>query len=291
MPELPEVETIKRDLEKAILHKTFGRIEIPDPFVLRNPPKEFVKVLSKQSITAILRRGKVLIICVMPERFNRASRIVAKSGSPTEAFGDDRNYLIIQLMMTGQLVVGQKPGKHTRVLFKFTDNSELLYNDQRRFGQLRVVKDLADVKHLQMLGPEPFDPKFNGEYIFDYMRQSRRPIKTLLLDHTFVAGIGNIYACEILFRSGISPKRQGQRISRLQAQEIHKNIVKVLNEAIAYRGSSMRNYRDAAGAEGTFKKRIQVYAREGQACLRCKKLVQRIIQAGRSTFFCPQCQK
>jgi formamidopyrimidine-DNA glycosylase len=123
------------------------------------------------------------------------------------------------------------------------------------------------------------------------LRKTKRPIKNVLLDHTFVAGIGNIYACEILFRSRINPKRQACRISLEEIRTIHRNIVEVLKEAIAYRGSSMRNYRDASGKKGRFNERLAVYARKGLSCHRCHTLIQRIVQAGRSTFYCGHCQK
>ncbi|MBF0490628.1 MAG: bifunctional DNA-formamidopyrimidine glycosylase/DNA-(apurinic or apyrimidinic site) lyase [Candidatus Omnitrophica bacterium] len=273
MPELPEVETIRRDLEKALLHKTFSQIEVIDPFVLRTPQDKFIDALKKKSVEAIDRRGKALIVtCV----------------------GRDKVYLVVQLMMTGQLIIEGVPDKHTRIIFHVgngRDRSLMLYNDQRRFGQLRVVKDLSDVKHLSLLGPEPFDAAFNPKYILEYTRHSKRPIKNLLLDHTFVAGIGNIYACEILFRCGLSPKRLAGRLSLAQAKDIHQYSIQVLNEAIEARGSSMRNYRDASGQEGGFKKLIRVYAREGENCPRCQSPIQRTVQAGRSTFYCPQCQK
>lgn len=268
MPELPEVETIRRDLAKSILHKTLRSIDVPDPFVLRNPTAQFIKALNKQTIKAVSRRGKALII-----EFSNGY------------------HLVVQLMMTGQLVVSDSPHKHTRVVFTFTDNTKLLYNDVRRFGQLRAVKDLKDVKHFSILGPEPFDKTFNPQFIVDYTRTSKRPIKTLLLDHTFVAGIGNIYACEILFRARISPTRASGKITAAEAKFIHHQIVDVLNEAIKHRGSSMRNYRDAKGEEGNFKKLISVYARQDKPCVVCKKPVVRIVQAGRSTFYCASCQR
>jgi formamidopyrimidine-DNA glycosylase len=268
MPELPEVETIRRDLEKTILHKIIRRIEVRDPFVLRTPLTKFIKTIEKQSINAVSRRGKALLLEL-----------------------SNRHYLVVQVMMTGQLVADGKVDKHTRVIFEFMDQSCLLYNDQRRFGQLHAVSNLKDVKHLSLLGPEPFDHTFNAEYIFQYTRNSKRPIKSLLLDHTFVAGIGNIYACEILFRCKITPKRLSGAISRKGATLLHRQIIEVLKEAIEHRGSSMRNYRDGAGQKGTFKKRIKVYAREDAPCLVCQTPIKRIVQAGRSTFFCPRCQK
>ncbi len=268
MPELPEVETIRRDLEQNILHKTFRSVKILDPKVVRSPQKDFIRHITGTEIRAIIRKGKALLIEL-----------------------SNKHYLIVQLMMTGQLLTHAEPDRHTRVDFEFTDKSRLLYNDQRRFGQLRLIKDFSEVNYLNILGPEPFEKNFNAAYIFERTRGSRRPIKNLLLDHTFVAGIGNIYACEILFRCGINPQRLAGRITKLQTQDIHQHSLKVLQEAIKNRGSSIRNYRDAAGQKGEFNRLIQVYGREGQACLKCKKSVLRIVQAGRSTYYCASCQK
>ncbi len=268
MPERPEVETIRRDLEKKISSKKFRAITINDPFVLRTPQKEFIKGLRDQSITRIFRRGKALMFEL-----------------------SNRKYLLVQVMMTGQLVVGGKADKHTHVYFEFTDGSWLLYNDQRKFGQLRLIKDFSESEHLTILGPEPFEKDFHPKYIFEKTRHSKRPIKNLLLDHTFVAGIGNIYACEILFRAGISPKQLSGKITQKQAQAIYTQTLKVLQQAIDHRGSSMRNYRDASGEEGGFKRLIQVYARENKPCMKCKSPIERLVQAGRSTFYCQKCQR
>lgn len=268
MPELPEVETIRRDLQKKIVSKTFQHVRVNDPFILRTPQKDFILGIQHQSVVDIVRRGKALLIQL-----------------------SNQSYLMVQLMMTGQLVVDGKANKHSHVQFEFTDGTRLLYNDQRKFGQLRLLGDFSESKHLLSLGPEPLEGNFHPKYIFDKSRYSKRPIKNLLLDHTFVAGVGNIYACEILFRCGINPKRQSGKITQAQAKAIYEQTIQVLREAIKNRGSSMRNYRDASGEKGQFNKLIQVYARQGEPCLRCKTVIKRIIQAGRSTFYCPQCQK
>ena len=277
MPELPEVETIRRDLTRHILNKKIKSIEIFDSRVLRQTPQEFTRRLKGRSIAAVIRRGKALVLKL-------------SSGE----------HLVVQVMMTGQLVCddrrespvrGDKPRvKHTRVVFKFSDGTELLYNDQRVFGQMRVVKDPQEIKYFQIIGPEPFERVFSEEYIRGRFKNSKRPIKNTLLDHTFVAGIGNIYACEILFRCGISPKRLAGRIKKQEIPRLREKIVDVLSEAIKHRGSSMRNYRDGEGQEGEFKKLIRVYAREGQSCIVCKTDIKRLIKAGRSTFYCMKCQ-
>ena len=268
MPELPEVETIVRDLSKSLHGKLFSKVDVLDTFLLRQKTQDFIRRIEGQAIDKITRRGKALIVHLASKEF-----------------------LVIQLMMTGQLIFNGSQEKHTRIAFGFSDGCRLLYNDQRRFGQLRVVAHLNEVKHFNILGPEPFSKVFTPVLMRDAFRKTIRPIKNVLLDHTFVAGIGNIYACEILYRSGLNPKRQARRISEAEGKILHRTIREVLKEAIAYRGSSMRNYRDGSGQKGSFNQRLSVYARKGLPCPRCQKPVQRIIQAGRSTFYCGYCQK
>lgn len=267
MPELPEVETIVRDL-KLVQEKTFSAIKVQDPFVLRQPASDFIHALKKQRIKKILRRGKAIVVELSSGKF-----------------------LVIQVMMTGQLVINAHPDKHTRIIFSFSDGSSLLYNDQRRFGQLRVVKDLGEINYFNILGHEPFSKEFTPEYLYEVCQRSQRPIKNFLLDHTVVAGIGNIYACEILFRSGVSPKRPVSKIKKAETLIIHQQIKAVLDEAIKYRGSSMRNYRDGAGQKGKFNQLLSVYAKEGELCQQCHEPIVRMVQAGRSTFYCQRCQK
>jgi len=268
LPELPEVETIVRDLSKSLRSKTFSNVIVHDVFLLRQEQNDFIQRIKGQCIEKITRRGKAVIVHLASGEF-----------------------LIIQLMMTGQLIANGPKGKHTRITFAFSDSSSLLYNDQRRFGQLRVVAELSEVKHFNILGPEPFSKDFSPASMREAFRKSIRPIKNVLLDHTFVAGIGNIYACEILFRSRVSPRRQAQRIRLTETRTIHHHIIEVLNEAIVHRGSSMRNYRDGDGQKGRFNERLAVYAREGLPCPCCHKSIQRITQAGRGTFYCGHCQK
>ena len=278
MPELPEVETIVRDLNKSIRGKTIVKGIVHDPLVIRTSgihakkarPKseDFTQRIKGQTIEKITRRGKAVIVHLV-------------SG----------NFLVVQLMMTGQLIINGTPDRHTRVEFHFSDGTGLLYNDQRRFGQLRLVEDLNQIAHFKRLGPEPFSKEFTPAFLREFLNKTSRPIKNVLLDHTVVAGIGNIYACEILFRSKINPKRPGEQIILTETKAIHQKIIEVLKEAILHRGSSMRNYRDAAGEKGRFNERLSVYGRQGLPCMCCQKPVQRITQAGRSTFYCLHCQK
>ena len=241
---------------------------VHDAFLLRQEQKDFIRRLKGQSIAKIARRGKAVIVHLGSGEF-----------------------LVVQLMMTGQLIANGLEDKHTRIKFIFSDGSKLLYNDQRRFGQIRVVESLSQIKYFNVLGPEPFSASFTPALMRESFRKSIRPIKNVLLDHTFVAGIGNIYACEILFRSQLSPKRQARRINPAATEALHRTIIEVLKEAIRHRGSSMRNYRDGAGQKGKFNERLSVYSREGLPCPRCQRPIERVLQAGRGTFYCGHCQK
>lgn len=267
MPELPEVETIRRDLARDIVGLTIQGVIVNDPRVLRQPREDFIKRLNGKKIERIDRRGKALIM--------------ALSG------GD---YLVVQVMMTGQMVVDAKAHSHTRVMFDL-GKRQLMYHDQRVFGQLRVVGRLNEVPHLNHLGPEPFDGAFNEAYVNARLKRTARPIKSVLLDHGFVAGIGNIYASEILYRSKISPLRLGNSIKKKEVKLIIDQTKEVLQEAIRLRGSSMRNYRDGKGEKGEFNQSIRVYARTEQPCLTCGAPILRIVQSGRSTFYCKKCQR
>lgn len=273
MPELPEVETVSRDLSRSVLGLTFKKIKIIDARIIRGiSPSKFAVVLKDKTIQTISRRGKAIILT-----FDRGP------------------FLIVQLMMTGQLVhaatLPQPVLKETKVIFTLSDGSHLLYNDQRLFGRLTLVESLNDFKHFQLLGPEPFEPDFNPSYMRSMLESKTVAIKKVLLDHSFVAGIGNIYASEILFRCGIDPCRGAKSLGAKEIKTLHSQIIDVLNEAIEFRGSSMRNYRDGQGKRGQFNRRIKVYAKENEPCLTCEEPIVRIVQGGRSTFYCKKCQK
>lgn len=273
MPELPEVETVKRDLILSVLGKKIQAIRVLDARIIRDVSvKQFVALLTGRIIQDISRRGKAIVWTF-----------------------DNSHHFVIQLMMTGQLVFLKKLPetflKDTKVIFELSNGTYLLYNDQRLFGRLSPIEDLKSFKHFANLGPEPFDDSFNPQFIKDALKKRKTAIKSALLDHTFVAGIGNIYASEILFRSQIDPRRRAQRLKLAEIERMHRVTVEVLEEAIQYRGSSMRNYRDGQGQKGLFNQRIKVYAREDDPCEVCAKPIVRIVQSGRSTFFCKGCQK
>lgn len=288
MPELPEVETIKRDLERIALGKKIVDLKIYDGRVIRDRSLDRFKArLLGKTIVGISRRGKAIII-----RFQ------------------EEGYLIVQLMMTGQLIYGENFMKRpsdgstlrpatfkgrrssgsTKLTFLFCDGSFLNYNDHRLFGRLTRVDELSQVKFLNTLGPEPWDAVFNFEWLQTKLKKHTMPIKSLLMNQSFVAGIGNIYASEILFRARINPRRPARSLTKGEIRVLHRMTTRVLEEAIQGRGTSMNTYRDTNGEKGIYSNRIKVYGRENERCFRCKKPIQRIVQAGRSTFFCRNCQ-
>ncbi len=268
MPELPEVETIKRDLAQRIIGQKIIGVEVRDTLVVRSPvPEEFARCLLNQEITGVRRRAKAVIIQLQPGGF-----------------------LVVQLGMTGQLIVGQK-SVGARVIFRLSNGAHLSYNDQRRFGRLNFIDDLSELKYFQTAGVEPLEKEFSQGWLLEALKKKAAPIKSFLMNQHFIAGIGNIYASEILFRAKINPKKRADKLNKEQIKTLHQTTVDVLKEAIKYRGSSVNNYRDAGGQKGKFVNRIKVYGRENEGCFFCRAPIKRIVQAGRSTFFCQTCQE
>jgi formamidopyrimidine-DNA glycosylase len=266
MPELPEVETIKRELEKAVLGKKIIEVCVHNPAVIRQPSAEkFKKELSGVSIKNILRKAKVLIL----ELSNGKS-------------------LAIHLKMTGQLIY-PGDGKKSRVGFKLADGKMLDFNDQRLFAELRLLDDWHTLKFIQKLGPEPFDIT---EEEFKKMLVSKKiKIKPLLMDQTFISGVGNLYAAEALFRAKIHPQRPASSLSDKEKENLFQEIKDTLSEAIKYKGSSVDQYVQLSGQRGDYVQYHKVYDREGKPCLVCKTPIKRISLGGRGTYFCPKCQR
>lgn len=292
MPELPEVETIKRDLEKKIVGQKIVQVLVYDRRVIRNSSSRgFIRNLTGKIVHGISRRGKALIV-----QFT------------------DPGFLVVQPMMTGQLIYGvgisKKKFRHrlsgtpaavarkktsglgpTKVTFRLSNHGYLNYNDQRLFGRLQFCRTLEEIKFFQDLGVEPFSPRLNVEWLAHELIRRATPIKNLLMNQKFIAGIGNIYASEILFVAGIHPQRAANTLNKEEIDSLLRKMEEVLNEAIRCRGTSMNTYRDADGQKGNYINRIKVYGREDQACLRCQTPIERFVQGGRSTFFCRHCQK
>jgi formamidopyrimidine-DNA glycosylase len=197
--------------------------------------------------------------------------------------------------MTGSLVVcraGAPLLPHTHVRLGLEPAGELRFADARRFGMLFVVRadDLAAEPRLARLGPEPFGPAFTAAYLQERARRVRKPIKNFLMDAAVVAGVGNIYATEALWRAGVHPRTAAGRLRQARWQRLHAAVLEVLAEALREGGTTLQDYRNAEGDAGAFQLRLGVYDRSGEACRRCGRPIRRIVQAGRSTFYCPGCQ-
>jgi formamidopyrimidine-DNA glycosylase len=266
MPELPEVETIKRELEKVVLGKKIIEVYVHNPAVIRQPSVEkFKKVLKGVTIKNILRKAKVLILEL-------------SSGQS----------LVIHLKMTGQLIYPGN-GKTSRVSFRFSDGTLLDFNDQRLFAELRILDDWRTLKFIQGLGPEPFN--LTPEEFKKMLANKKTKIKPLLMDQTFISGVGNLYVAEVLFRAKIHPERPASSLSGKEKEILLKEIKETLLEAIKYKGSSVDQYLQVSGNPGGYVKYHKVYDREAKPCVICKNPIKRISLGGRGTYFCPKCQK
>jgi len=266
MPELPEVETIKRELEKAVLGKKIVEVCVHNPVIIRQPAVDkFKKDLQGSAIKRVLRKAKVLILELA-------------SGKS----------LVMHLKMTGQLVYPGN-GKTSRVSFHLSDGKFLDFNDRRLFAELRLLDDWRNLKFIQGLGPEPYD--LTLEQFKEKLANKKTKIKPLLMDQTFISGVGNLYAAEALFRARIHPGRAAVSLSSKEKEALFKELKDTLNEAIHYKGSSVDQYVQLSGEPGDYMKYHKVYDRAGKPCLVCKTPIKRITLGGRGTYFCPRCQK
>jgi formamidopyrimidine-DNA glycosylase len=259
MPELPEVETIVRELRPRLTGRHIVSAEVLHPRITRFCTEDLGSVISGCRIDEVLRRGKFILLRL------------------------DRGWITIHLGMTGKIVFDARPGPHTRAVFVL-DDSTLLYQDSRMFGSIEWS---AEPHRIARLGP---DALASGDLPPDLLRR-RSPVKAALLNQSVFSGIGNIYADEALFRAGIHPGRRADRLSRARAARLAAVIRDLMAEAVAFRGSSVSDYVDTEGRRGSFQQRHQVYGREGQPCGRCGTAIRRIVLAGRGTHYCPKCQR
>lgn len=281
LPELPEVETVRRGLNTLTLNKTFEGGEVLLPRTLAYPlsHENFVPCLQGLAIAEWQRRGKYLLAQLADSK------------------QEHQGYLGIHLRMTGQLLWTQQTEtlqKHTRIRFFFPDNQELRFVDTRTFGKIWLVTDQPQVENvitgLKKLGPEPFSQEFSIPYFKNKLSKSSRNIKTFLLDQSVVAGIGNIYADEALFTSGIQPETLANRLDSDQIKSLHQGIISVLGTAIDQGGTTFSDFLNLLGVNGNYGNSALVYGRKGQPCRVCQTSIEKIKLGGRSTHFCPQCQ-
>ena len=292
MPELPEVETVRRGLEQKLKNFIIKRVEVCRDSTVAYPTnkKEFVKGLNGSLLYKWNRRGKYLI-CEL-KKFNNDC-----IEGPFEESSKNNGNLIIHLRMTGYFKLenySSKPCKHTRVRF-FGHNNELRYIDVRCFGQMWWVKEgllpTKVIKGLASLGPEPFSEQFNINYLNKTLSKRTKSIKGVLLDQTIVAGIGNIYADESLYLAGISPFREAKTIRRNELIRLRSSIVEVLKKSIGSGGTTFSDFRNLEGENGNYGLQTNVYRRTGKKCRKCKSLIERKKISGRSTHWCRICQK
>ncbi|HYB90893.1 MAG TPA: bifunctional DNA-formamidopyrimidine glycosylase/DNA-(apurinic or apyrimidinic site) lyase [Candidatus Binataceae bacterium] len=277
MPELPEVESLRRILSRTAVGRTITGARIARAPLRRHVTADFADAIAGRRIERITRRAKYLMI----ELDGGASLLVhlGMSGSLTHRDGRFDS-------------AGLDP-RHDHVEFRLDDGSRLVFNDPRRFGIVKLVPraKLAAVAELRGLGPEPLSRSFNAGYLAAKARGRRVAIKNLLMDQRVVAGIGNIYASEILFRAGVRPARRCGRIKRAEIERIAGAVPVVLREAIGRRGTTFRSYRDSRGRPGSFAERLRVYGREGKPCYTCSTPIKRVVVGQRASYFCPKCQR
>ena len=270
MPELPEVETVRRSLEPFLVGQTVIQVEVREPRLRRPLPVEFARTLTGRTIRAINRRGKYLHFQL-----------------------DDQKIWLVHLGMTGQLVVEIReaaPLPHDHVRVMLSSGHQVRYNDPRRFG-LMVVGTTQEIDAVTKLGCEPLSRDFTARYLLNKASSTKRTIKDVLMDQRVVAGVGNIYASELLFRAGVRPDRTATTLDPAAIDRVVKAVKAVLREAIRHRGSSISDYRDGEGKEGGFQQRFRVYDRDGKPCRTCRTTICRDTRGGRSSFFCPMCQR
>jgi formamidopyrimidine-DNA glycosylase len=275
MPELPEVETVRRGLALRMTGHRIVRAELRRPDLRRPFPPMLAERLMGARIGELSRRGKYLLIEL-----------------------DDSGTLLLHLGMSGRITAGGNNApdeKHDHVVLTLDDGTVVRFNDPRRFGLLDYIERGREAAHplLAAMGPEPLGPGFDGAYLDRALAGKLTPIKSALLDQKIVAGLGNIYVCEALYRAGLSPRRLAATIVGARAARLAAAIREVLDEAIAAGGSSLRDYVQANGELGYFQHRWAVYGKEGEPCPECNCAagVRRLVQAGRSTFYCAKRQR
>lgn len=272
MPELPEVETVRRGVEPHVLGRQIRRVVVRDPRLRWPVPPTFEAFATGQRIEAVSRRGKYLIFRMI---------------------GGDR--LIIHLGMTGRVLVldGEPDAKKHDHVDLFLDDGRLLrYHDPRRFGAV-LPWPVSEPGHvlIDALGPEPFSPAFSGDYLFEKSRGRSAPLKNFVMDGHVVVGAGNIYAAESLFRAGLKPTRKAGTVTRAEYGRLAMRIREVLTEAITQGGTTLRDFAGADGASGYFQQDLYVYGREGQPCRVCGATIKGIRLGNRASCWCPHCQR
>ncbi len=270
MPELPEVEVIRRGLAPRLVGRRFLTVTVGDKRLRQgSSPQDLAKWLPGRRLLELTRRGKYLVF--------RLEGDVA---------------LLVHLGMTGRLLLGvpSNHGPHVHLFFTLEGGVTLAFQDARRFGQVLVFPPGEPLTPLDQVGREPFSRRATPEWLAERARGRTRPLKNFLLDGRVMAGIGNIYASEIMFAAGLHPATPAGTLGREDWERVLSETRRILKRAIKQGGTTVNNYLNSRGETGLFQVELMVYGREGEACHRCGKAIKRVVQAGRSTFFCPRCQ-
>ncbi|HUP88816.1 MAG TPA: bifunctional DNA-formamidopyrimidine glycosylase/DNA-(apurinic or apyrimidinic site) lyase [Longimicrobiales bacterium] len=273
MPELPEAETIVRDLQRRVIGRRIDKTKVIKADIIEGvTPAKFSRAVNGHTIRKVSRRAKKIVI---------------------ELSGDA--VLVVSLGMTGRIVLSNSARahelRHVAVRLDLDDGTALLYDDARRFGSLEAFTTKSWNERQTGLGLEPLGDEFTPDIFYRLMRTSISPIRNWLLDQKRVVGIGNIYAAEALYRAGIRPTRKTKSLTKAEASRLRDKIRDVLFAAIKKRGTTLSDYRDASGEEGAFVSRLQVYDRGGLPCPKCKTPIKRLVLSNRSAFYCPTCQR
>ena len=270
MPELPEVETVCRGLSNTLLNLNIQKVKVINFNLRYRIPLQLEKKLFNEKIKAVIRRGKNGFLIL-----------------------NNNKIIIFHLGMTGKFKIEKaeyKKQKHDHLLIEFKKNIKLIYNDVRKFGYILCVESPLDIFHFNKMGKEPFLALFFIDDLYYDIKRRKASIKHILLDQSFIAGIGNIYASEILFNCNIYPFKKARNISKKSFKKLLTAVEKILQKAILKGGVTIKDYRNVSGDLGYFQLNLKVYGREGLSCYKCKSLIIKSTRNGRSTFYCKNCQ-
>lgn len=288
MPELPEVETISRGIKAHLENQTISNLKILNPKLRYLIPKNIKQDCLKSKILNVKRKAKYILIEL-----------------------DNQNIIVIHLGMTGRLLITTKNtqkknlsteeifrhqlkhlNKYDHAIFQLENGTSLIYNDVRKFGMIDLIdkSQMESYKFFKNLGLEPLDKAFSFKAFEEIISKRNKSIKSTIMDANLIVGVGNIYANEALFKAKIHPERLASNLTQSEIKELRLEIIKVLNAAIEAGGSTLKDYANEKGESGYFQFNFKVYGRNGQPCTKCKTIIERIKQNGRSSFFCPECQ-
>ena len=288
MPELPEVEVVKRSLEKKILNSIIKKVKIYDHKLRYKVEKEISEKLIDKKIKKIKRRSKFLIF-----EIDKTYLMLVHLGMTGKFFFIDRNKEKYKTSFY-YLLDYQKDQKHNRIVFFLDKNRKLIYNDVRKFGFIKLYKsNEKTISHLKNLGPEPLEKKWNFKYFKKYINNRKRNIKNILMDQKFVSGLGNIYVNEILFESGVRPNRVVNKLKNFEIKKIIKYSKIVLKASIKLGGSTIKDFSSENGKKGVFQQYFKIYGKKDKKCsnIDCNNSVIKTVVSNRATFFCKRCQK